>query len=96
MHRKEAEQASSPYRHLVFTWAALLLLTAVTVAVASIDLGAFGTLGNLLIASAKAALVLWIFMNLKHESPVLRNMLIVALFTFMVIITLTFSDILFR
>ena len=51
---------------------------------------------NLLIATAKAALVLMFFMHLREEGRFLKIMLGVALAALTVIIILTFSDVWFR
>lgn len=52
---------------LVGTAAALLVLTAVTVAVARVDLGAANVAVALAIASVKASIVALFFMHLKYE-----------------------------
>lgn len=46
-------------------WLALLALLALTVVLAQVDLGGANTAVALLIAAAKAALVLWFFMQLR-------------------------------
>lgn len=56
-----------PPRVLLGTAAALLVLTAVTVAVARFDLGAANIAVALGVASVKAALVALFFMHLKYE-----------------------------
>ena len=50
--------------------AVLLCLTAVTVAAAQMDFGAFNGLIAMLIASIKGALVLLYFMHLKYEDRI--------------------------
>ncbi len=88
--------------HLVGTpvyvgiWAALLLLLAATIAVAKLHVTSFSVVINLLIASAKALLVLLFFMHLRYESKFLKVMLGVAVGALTLIIVLTFSDVWFR
>ena len=77
-------------------WAALLVLLAGTIAVARLRITSFSVVINLLIATAKAALVLLFFMHLKDEGKFLKIMLGVALFALTAIIVLTFSDVWFR
>jgi cytochrome c oxidase subunit 4 len=48
---------------------ALMLLTALTVFVAGIDLGAFNTIVALAIAGTKAMLVVLFFMHLRYARP---------------------------
>jgi cytochrome c oxidase subunit 4 len=78
-------------------WLALLLLLAGTIAVAKLRLLAqFSVLGSLLIASAKAGLVLAFFMNLKYEGRFLKVMLTVAIAALTLLIGLTFVDVWLR
>jgi cytochrome c oxidase subunit 4 len=80
----------------VLVWACLLLLTAVTVAAAKLQLGAASIAVPLLIASAKASLVLWFFMHLKYEGKLFKLMLLMPIATLTVILVLTFFDIWYR
>ena len=93
---KETATHIVSYRANLFVWLALLILTAVTVMVAGIDLGRQGILVNLLIASVKAGLIVFIFMHMKYESPLLKLMLLMTLGTLTVIIMMTFLDTLYR
>jgi cytochrome c oxidase subunit IV len=80
----------------VLVWAALLTLTAITVTVAKLNLGALSTLTAIAIASVKAGLVLWFFMHLKYEKRLLKLLLLVPIVTLAVIIGLTFIDVWYR
>ncbi len=80
----------------IAVWAGLLALTALTIKVAALRLGALSMLANLLIASSKASLVLWFFMHLKYETRLLKTMLLVPIATLTVMIGLTFFDIWYR
>ena len=83
-------------RTFISVWLALLALTAVTVTVARMDLGALSTLTAVVIASVKAGLVLWFFMHLKYEARLFKVLLLVPIVTLAVIIGLTFVDVWYR
>jgi len=69
-----------PLRVLLAVFAALMLLTFITVAATWIDLGAFNIWLALLIAVIKGALVALYFMHLRWDSPFNAIVLIAALF----------------
>lgn len=93
---KESEVHIVVPKTFVTVWLVLLALTAVTVTVARMDLGAASTLTAVVIASIKAGLVLWFFMHLKYEKRLLKLLLLVPIVTLAVIIGLTFVDVLYR
>jgi cytochrome c oxidase subunit 4 len=80
----------------VMIWLGLLLLTALTVTAASLHFGGWSVFAAIAIATVKASLVLWYFMNLKYEDRLFKTMLFLALFTLTVIMVLTFFDVLLR
>lgn len=55
-------------RTYLLIWAALVVLTVVTVAVSRIDLGSFNTLVAIAIATLKASLVALFFMHLRYDN----------------------------
>jgi len=78
-------------------WLALLVLLAATLAVARLRLLAqYSVLGSLLIATAKAGLVLAFFMHLKYEKRFLKWLLALALVTLTLLIGMTFVDVWYR
>ncbi|RJQ42505.1 MAG: cytochrome-c oxidase [Nitrospiraceae bacterium] len=77
----------------IATWICLLALTALTVTVAGMNLGKYGALTSVLIASVKASLILLFFMHLKYETLLLKAMLLGTIATIAVIIGLTFFDV---
>lgn len=84
-------KVTSPLAYLgVFL--ALLVLTTLTVWVAFLDLGLFNDLAALAIAFTKASLVVWIFMNLRHGSPLARLMAVGALLWLVFLFGLTLAD----
>jgi cytochrome c oxidase subunit IV len=93
---KPQEHVSVPDRIFIFVWIALLCLTGITIEAAHLNMGEWSMLANLLIASAKASLVLWFFMHLKYETKLFRFLFFVPIATITVIIGLTFFDIWYR
>jgi cytochrome c oxidase subunit 4 len=83
-------------RTYVIVWIALLVLTAITVTIAELHLGRFSTMTALVIATAKASLVLAFFMHLRDEKRVFKVMFFVPVLTLGVILVLTFIDIWYR
>jgi cytochrome c oxidase subunit IV len=70
---------SSSLKHYVVSWLSLLLLTALTVAAASLPHGPWSIPIALAIATAKAALVLFVFMHLLEHPPAVRLVLATSL-----------------
>jgi len=85
-----------PYGKFVMVWFGLLALTGLTITAASLQFGKWSVWAAILIATIKGSLVVMIFMNIKYEDRLLKYMLSIAVATLMVIMILTFSDILFR
>lgn len=81
-----------PYSQYVLTWFGLLALTALTVALAGIELGRWVIITALAIASIKSLLVLNIFMHLRFEDRVFRVFALVAFVTLVIFLVLTFFD----
>jgi cytochrome c oxidase subunit 4 len=92
----EQHHAAVPYRTFVIVWALLLVLTAITVTVSRIHLGALNIWVALGIASLKSALVIFFFMHLKYERLLFKLFLLGALVTLAIFIGLTFFDVLYR
>jgi cytochrome c oxidase subunit IV len=75
---------------------ALMILTAVTVAVAYYDLGALNTVVALSIAVTKAALVILYFMHVRY-SPSLTKLVVAGSFLWLfIMLSITMSDYLSR
>lgn len=90
------QKMERPLSTYVTVWLSLLVLTAVTVTVAGLDLGQWSVLGAIAIALVKATLVLLFFMHIKYEDRVFKVMLAVAVVTLTVIMLLTFVDTSYR
>jgi cytochrome c oxidase subunit 4 len=76
--------------------AALLILLALTVGAAHVDLGPFNVIVSLAIAIAKALLVMTFFMRLNTDSPLLRIVAACGFAWVSVLIALAIADLLTR
>jgi cytochrome c oxidase subunit IV len=85
-----------PYKTLVLVLLALLVLTALSVAVTSIELGPLTVTVALVLAATKAFIVLIYFMHLKFDNIMYTILLVFTLFAIISIIIITFLDYLFR
>ncbi len=83
-------------RTYMLIWAALLLLTAVTLGISFLHLGVGNAVIALSLASVKAALVGLYFMHLRRESALVRAFALAPLLFLALIILGTLSDTLFR
>lgn len=84
------------YATQIKVWLALLVLTAATIGVSRIELGALHVWAALLIASVKSALVIAFFMHMKYENRAFKYCLLAALLTLAIFIGFTFFDVLYR
>ena len=84
------------YGKLAAVWLALLALTASTVLITRVDLGAGKVWAALFIACVKSGLVIAFFMHMKYEARLFRIILFVALVTLATFIGITFFDVLYR
>jgi len=90
--------AGSTERHVVpvgtytAVFVALLVLTAVTVGVAFLDLGPLNTVAALAIATTKAVLVVLIFMHVKYSTRLTRVVVLSGVYWWMILMLLSFSD----
>lgn len=84
------------YKTYLYILVALLILTGLSVAVTSVELGPLAVTVALLLASTKSALVLIYFMHLKFDNKLFAIMVGLVLFVFVVVIVITFLDYLFR
>lgn len=75
---------------------ALMVLLALTIGLASLDLGSLNWVASLGIAVAKALLVALFFMHLKYDSPLVRVFACVGLVWFSLLISGSVYDYLTR
>lgn len=92
----EHKQHISSYSSHLLVLLILVALTFVTVAITSVQLGAFNTTAAMIIASTKAAIVLLYFMHLKFDDKIFRFMVTLVLAIYAVVIIITFFDYLYR
>lgn len=95
MHAAE-EKHVVEFKVLFKVLIALFVLTGVTVLAGSVDLGYFSVLVALLIATAKASLVVFFFMHLKYEGGLFKIMVLLAFVILSIFIGFTFFDVAFR
>jgi cytochrome c oxidase subunit 4 len=79
-------------RSLVLVWAALMALLAMTVGVTFSPLGGWRLPTSLTIAAAKAALIAWIYMDLRREPGLTRLAAAAALVLLAVLVGLAGLD----
>lgn len=76
--------------------AVLLVLTAASVAVTRLEMGPLNTLVAMLIAGAKAAVVLIWFMHLKFDNKLYTIFTVLVLVIFLLVMYITFFDYSYR
>jgi len=88
----EEQTHGMSYKQNIWVWAALIVLTAITVGVAEIDFQQLTVIVALLIASTKATLVAMYFMHLKFESKILVAMVVITVVIFFLFTLITLID----
>ena len=81
-----------PTRVYYLIFAALMIGTAITVAVALVDLGALNAVVALSIAVAKATLVVLYFMHVRYSTKLTWAVVAGSVFWLGILLALTFSD----
>lgn len=92
----EHQHEPVPYRTFILIWVALLVFTAITIAVSRVDLGALNVWVALGVASIKSSLVIFFFMHLRQESKLFKIGLLTMLVILAIFIGMTFLDVLYR
>ena len=93
-HAHESHGAGhvSPISLYVTIFLALMVLTAVTVGAAFVNLGQFNFLVAMIIAVFKASLVVWYFMHVKYQSRLTKLTVATGLFFLAVLLGLMLVD----
>lgn len=91
----ENHHISSNTSHLLVL-GALLVLTAASVAVTSLEMGKYNTLVAMLIAGAKATIVLTWFMHLKFDNKIYAIFTAAVIVIFLLVLYVTFFDYSYR
>jgi cytochrome c oxidase subunit 4 len=79
-------------RNRLIVWAALMALLALTVALSFAPLGPFRLAASLAIAAAKAALIYWVFMDLRTADGLTRIAALCAIGFLAMLLLLTGLD----
>jgi len=87
---------SLSFKAYIFIWVALIELTILSVAAATVDFKALAVGVALFIAIIKSTIVGAYFMHLKFDSKIITVMVLITLFVFLTFIILTFIDYGFR
>ena len=82
----------SPVSLYVTIFAALMILTGVTVAAAYLNLGQFNFTVAIGIAGFKASLVIWYFMHVKYQSHLTKLTLATGLFFLTILLGMSLID----
>ncbi|MGA1862513.1 cytochrome C oxidase subunit IV family protein [Deferribacter thermophilus] len=90
------EKHTVSYKVFTLVWIFLLILTAITVLVAQIDLGFFNVIAALTVATTKALLVILFFMHLKYENKLFKISVFIAFLILAIFIGFTFFDVAYR
>jgi cytochrome c oxidase subunit 4 len=93
-HSSEHAVAHPSYGTVVAVWIALVILTGCLVLLSHFGLRA-AVWGLLTITPLKAGLVLYFFMHLRYEDPLLKGVILVAIVTLLIFLALLFSDVAF-
>ena len=84
------------HRKYLLVAGGLMLLLAMTVGLAYVDLGPFNTVAAMLISLAKAALILAFFMHLTKASALVRLFAFAGFFWLAILLALALGDFLTR
>ncbi len=88
-----SSEATRTLRTYLAVWVALLVLVAVTVASAYVKLGGFNLAVSLAISTAKTALVMALFMELRREHGTTLVFALTGFFWLILMIAPTVADI---
>jgi len=92
----EHKQHITSYKTQLIVLTSLIILTAVSVAITSVELGPFNTLVAMLIAGIKASLVFAWFMHLKFDNKLFLIFTVLVITVFLLVLLVTFFDYLYR
>ncbi len=92
----EEKQHISSYTSHILVLGALLVLTAASVAVTSLEMGKYNTLVAMLIAGTKAGIVLTWFMHLKFDNKIFAIFTVAVIVLFLLVLYVTFFDYSYR
>lgn len=82
----------SPLRTYITIFIALMVLSAITVGAAFVNLGSFNPIVALAIACFKATLVILYFMHVKYSSSLVKLTVVLSLFFVLILFAETLMD----
>ena len=82
----------SPLKVYIGIFSALMVLSAITVGAAFVDLGQFNSVVALAIAGVKATLVILFFMHVKYSSRLTKLTVVLSLFFVAILFAETLMD----
>ncbi|WP_031500018.1 cytochrome C oxidase subunit IV family protein [Bryobacter aggregatus] len=85
-----------PVKTYATVFGSLIALTVLTVGISKFDMGEFNFICAMSIAVAKAALVLWFFMDVRRSSSMTRLFIGAGLFWIAILLVFLLSDYLSR
>jgi len=91
----EHVDAHPGYGTFVKVWAALVMLTGLLVWMSHFG-QSYAVWGLLTLTPLKAGLVLYFFMHLRYEGPLLKGVILIALGTLLIFFALLFADVAFH
>lgn len=91
-HASHSSGHVSPISLYITIFLALMVLTAVTVGAAFVDLGQFNFAVAMLIAGFKASLVVWYFMHVKWQSHLTKLTLATGMFFLAILLGMMLID----
>ena len=81
-----------PLKTYMLIFAALLICTVITVAIAFVDLGFLNTPVAIFIAMIKATLVIWYFMHVKYSPKLVALFAFAGFFWLIIMFSMTMQD----
>lgn len=93
MSTKEADYHHIGLGTYFAVFAALMVLTAITVWVAFQDFGALNNFIAIGIATIKATLVVLFFMHVLHSTPLTKIVLVTSVFFFLILVAFVYADV---
>ncbi len=93
---KEGMAENGGYWTYVAVWAALIILTFLTAALSRGASSRVSAVAAPSIATVKAALIIYYFMNIRFEKGVLRLLIPLTAVLIAILITLVFMDVAYR
>ena len=86
----------TPKKTYFAVFGTLMVLTAATVAAATLDLGSLNTVVALAIAGTKAGVVIWFFMEVRHARPMTKLTVAAGILWLVILLILLSGDYLSR